>query len=70
MSQSKWEESCSWNSMAVSGQIPFYSSSDPASDLHPCSADASLQEVLQLKLSTWVISAGSVQSSSKINNLI
>lgn len=56
--------------MAVSRQIPFYNSSDPASDLHPCSADASLQEVLQLKLSTRVISAGSVQSSSKINNLI
>lgn len=33
-------------------------------------ADVSLQEVLQLKLCTWVISAGSIQSSSKINNLI
>lgn len=56
--------------MAVSRQIPFSSSSDTLSDLHPCSADASLQDVLQLKLSTWVILAGSVQSSSKINNLI
>lgn len=56
--------------MAVSRQIPFSSSSDRASVLHPCFPDASLQEVLQLKLSTWVISAGSVQSFSKINNLI
>lgn len=55
--------------MAVSRQIPFSSSSDPASDVHPYFADVSLQEDLQLKLSTWVISAGSVQSSSKINNL-
>lgn len=73
--QSKYEseqvrKSCSWNSMAVSRQIPFSSSSDPASDRHPSFADASLQEVLQLKLCTWVISAGSIQSSSKINNLI
>lgn len=56
--------------MAVSRQIPFSSSSDPASDRHPSFADVSLQEVLQLKLWTWVISTGSIQSSSKINNLI
>lgn len=56
--------------MAVSRQIPFSSSSDPASGLHLCSADASLQEVLQLKPRTWVISAGSAQSSSKNNTLI
>lgn len=58
-----------WDSMGVPRQIPFSSSSDLASDLNLCFADASLQEVLQLKLSTWVISAGSVQSSSKIDSL-
>lgn len=55
--------SCHWDSMAVSRQIPLSSSSDAASDLNPCFAHDSLQEVLQLKLSTWVMSADSVQQN-------
>lgn len=41
-----------------------------SSDLNPCFADAALQEVLQLKLSTWLISAGSVHSSCTTDSLV